>query len=287
MSVMYEFLQTVKYEQGIDNLANAFYNNFRLNELGDFGDFITQRLDLHSVIADGIKYESHIQTNTKMNIEILGSISKFSQIHLDPLSKGRQNAEEMAFAMAYQAFKMVLGKQWLPITLHVPGYSIEPIRDVVSIEDTDIIFGAPYYYWFFETELLSHKNLSMTKTKELPYHDLSNLSERILLTMNSLVDGYIATRSDFSNFLNVSESTIVRRLNAEGTTFSILLEKHLFLKTLRLLQDEKMKLSEISQKLGYANTPNFIRAFKNWTNSTPSRYINERKQGQKRLLYNT
>ena len=272
MSMLYNFLQTVKTNQGIDHIASMFYNDFKLNELGDFGEFITERPDLLSVIGDGIKYESHIQTNTRMNLEISGSIAKFSQVHLDPFSKVRQSAEDIAFALAYQAFNMVLGKNWRPIALHVPGYSIEPIKHIVTTNDTNIIFGAPYYHWYFETELLSHKNLSMTEDKELSYHGLHNLSGHILLLLNSISEGYMPTRKDFSNFLNMSESAIVRTLNSEGTTYSRLLQKHLFLKTLDLMKNEKLHISEIGQKLGYANTPNFIRAFKNWTNSTPDRY---------------
>ena len=273
--MLYDFLQTVKTNQGVDHIASMFYNNFQLNELGDFGEFITERPDLLTVITDGIKYESQLQTNTRMFIEISGSIAKFSQVHLDPFSKGRQSAEDIAFAMAYQGFKMVLGENWRPITLHVPGYSIDPIKHIVSTKDTNIIFGAPYYHWFFETVHLSHKNLSMTKDKELSYHGLSNLSGHIMLLFNSLSEGYLPTRSDFSNFLNLSESTISRTLISEGTNYSRLLNKYLFLKTLDFMHDEKLQISEISQKLGYANTPNFIRAFKKWTNFTPDRYRNQ------------
>lgn len=275
MSMLYSFLQTVRTDQGVNHIGNMFYNDFQLNELGDFGEFITERPDLLTVISDGIKYESHIQTNTIMNIEISGPITKFSQVHLDPFSKGRQNAEDIAFAMAYKAFKMVLGKNWRPTSLHVPGFSIDPITHIVSTKDTNIVFGASYYHWFFETAQLSHKNLSMTEAKELSYHGLSNLSGHIQLLLNSLTEGYIPTRRDFSGFLNLSESTIVRTLNTEGTTYLRLLQKHLFLKTLDLMHDEKLQISEISLKLGYANTPNFIRAFKKWTNTTPERYRNQ------------
>lgn len=272
MKVMYDFLETVQKSLGTKYIANEFYNDFQLDELGDFGEFITERPDLLTVIQDGIKYESEIQTNTKMKLEVMGSVAKFSQVHLDPMSKGRLIAEDMAFAMAYRAFKMVLGENWRPITLEIPRKNTELISHLISERDTEIVFNSPCYSWCFETKLLSSKNLSMTHVKQPPSVTSSNLSGHILKLLDGLSSGYLPMRSDFSNFLDISESSIVRTLRNEGTSFSSLVENHLFKKTLKLMQDDSLSILEISQLLGYANAPNFVRAFKKWTNTTPDQY---------------
>ena len=40
MDVVYDFLQTVSNNQPVDNIAGSFYFDFRLNELGDFGNLL-------------------------------------------------------------------------------------------------------------------------------------------------------------------------------------------------------------------------------------------------------
>jgi len=73
-----------------------------------------------------------------------------------------------------------------------------------------------------------------------------------------------------ANDLNVSESTLKRRLKDENITFKGLTE--LIRKKLAyyLIKDEKISFEEISYLLGYAEYSPFFRAFKHWYKSSPS-----------------
>lgn len=272
MDVLYDFLLTVSNDQPVDNLADSFYSNFQLKELGDFGEFITERQDLHTVILDGIKYEPVIQTNTKMNLEVLGAFSRFSTTHLDPPSEGRQIAEEIAFSMAMKAFRMVLGDGWRPNVLEIPKKSGYWIEKIIPLDGVKIKHGSLQYAWIFETKLLNSPNQSHTIKVFPPQPGSTNLSEVIQKLLNSYSDGYLPTCTDFSNILNISERTIVRILSSEGTKYSSLLERFLFQKAIKYLEDDSLSVLEISQRLGYSNPPNFIRTFKKWTNCTPDKY---------------
>ncbi|MEM6565886.1 MAG: helix-turn-helix domain-containing protein [Pseudomonadota bacterium] len=72
--------------------------------------------------------------------------------------------------------------------------------------------------------------------------------------------------------LNISKSTLLRRLRNEGTTFRALrdsLRKEL---ALRYLKTSDLNNQQICYLLGFNNTSAFQRAFRNWTGTTPQKY---------------
>ncbi len=77
---------------------------------------------------------------------------------------------------------------------------------------------------------------------------------------------------NIANDLNISESTLKRRLKQENTTFKKLTE--LIRKKLAfvLIQDKNISFEEISYLLGYSEYSPFFRAFKKWYKSSPSKY---------------
>ena len=69
-----------------------------------------------------------------------------------------------------------------------------------------------------------------------------------------------------------SNRTLQRQLANEKTTFQILLSESRQEKAKALLKENKLSIQEISNLLGYADISHFSRAFKKWTNMTPSNY---------------
>lgn len=74
----------------------------------------------------------------------------------------------------------------------------------------------------------------------------------------------------------VSISTLSRRLTAEGTTFRQIANRVRHVLACRLLQEEGFAVSEVSTRLGYADIPSFVRAFKAVSGVTPGRYGEKR-----------
>lgn len=69
--------------------------------------------------------------------------------------------------------------------------------------------------------------------------------------------------------LGVSRRTLVRRLSAEGLTFSILLKDLRFGLAERYLADEDLSVSKIAWLLGFGDVSSFAHAFKRWAGRTP------------------
>ena len=72
--------------------------------------------------------------------------------------------------------------------------------------------------------------------------------------------------------LNTSESSLRRKLSAEGTSFQALLDQVRLQLAHEYLETTRMPVSEIAWLLGFDDTANFRRAFKRWTGKTPSSY---------------
>jgi AraC-like DNA-binding protein len=79
--------------------------------------------------------------------------------------------------------------------------------------------------------------------------------------------------------LGLSQRTLQRRLENEGSTFGDVLDRVRRDLGLRYLEDGKLTLAEIAYLLGYSEPSPFHRAFKRWTGSTPQslRYESKRR----------
>ena len=72
--------------------------------------------------------------------------------------------------------------------------------------------------------------------------------------------------------LHLTARTLQRRLGDEGTTFAELHDAVRAEVGKALVRDPTMGLSEVSFRLGYAELPVFLRAFKRWTGLSPTRW---------------
>jgi AraC-like DNA-binding protein len=66
--------------------------------------------------------------------------------------------------------------------------------------------------------------------------------------------------------------TLQRKLAAEDTSYSQILDEYKKDVALGKLTNTSHRIADIASYLGYADCSAFYRAFKRWTNMTPSRY---------------
>lgn len=83
--------------------------------------------------------------------------------------------------------------------------------------------------------------------------------------------------------LFVSDRTLKRRLQAEDISFQTLVDGVRLQRARELLAKTSMNLGQIADTLGYADAANFTRAFKRWTNQSPSQYRNQVMPGSSTL----
>lgn len=72
--------------------------------------------------------------------------------------------------------------------------------------------------------------------------------------------------------LHLSTRTLKRKLADQGTTYSALLDDARRQRALLLLDNRELSLAEVAARVGYTEVPNFTRAFRKWTRTTPAAY---------------
>lgn len=92
------------------------------------------------------------------------------------------------------------------------------------------------------------------------------------------VDGFFKIKY-VADKLHLTERTLQRQLEKEGTKFQILMDQVRESYSKKLLNNHENSVSYISEKLDYSDVTHFTRAFKRWTGMTPRQYRNfNRKQ---------
>jgi len=105
--------------------------------------------------------------------------------------------------------------------------------------------------------------------KEFPNFNYSERCQHILTTTMSILE---PTREQVSMVLNMSVSTLQRRLRQEGSSFhSILLSTRKALAHEYLIE-QSLPTRDVTFLLGYQSESQFFKAFKNWFSITPMAY---------------
>lgn len=83
------------------------------------------------------------------------------------------------------------------------------------------------------------------------------------------------TFESMAEYLHLSPSSLRRRLQKEGTSYQELKDRYRRDLAIRYLRDEKLKIHEIGEMLGFLEPSSFIRSFRGWTGMTPKQFRNQ------------
>lgn len=83
--------------------------------------------------------------------------------------------------------------------------------------------------------------------------------------------------SQVADSLKIRERTLHRRLKTAGTSFRLELDAARESLCKQLLENSNRPISEIATSVGYADSSGFVRAFHNWTGTTPAAWRKQQK----------
>ena len=111
---------------------------------------------------------------------------------------------------------------------------------------------------------LEHQRAARSTTDDL----LSKVTRIIIAKLHQGAPTLTAVSSE----LGLSCRTLQRKLNGKGVEFSYLLEDVRRELALTYIQDATLSITEVSTRLGYAESGSFSRAFRRWTGQSPLQY---------------
>ena len=126
-----------------------------------------------------------------------------------------------------------------------------------------------------DMESLCRHQLSLLNKIKLAKHDVI-ISEVIAFILLNSDDGIPDMKNAAKN-INMSVSTLRRRLKSGGTTYAKLIDAHRKEKAGQLVGSSQVDLKNIAYQIGYNHTASFHVAFKNWYQSTPKEYREQKR----------
>ncbi len=272
---MYNLFELIKQREAIADFFAVFGRQLALQSLSDWGATVAFTPDVLSACQFAVRFDNVVLTHERMVLEIMGPVSKLSQYFRDQPQPGREFADYVDFCYMLNGVRLGGGAAWEPIEIHLQSQTAPDFEYLLPLNrDTRVYLGQPMTSVVFPTAMLNRSmlgtdlNRSDTAIDEIP-QTLPQVIEELLSASQR---AQVAHLDVIAELLDLSPRTLRRRLSEAGTSFTKVVENWRFKACLNLLEQENLRIGEIGEQLGYANTPNFERAFKRWTGQSPSLY---------------
>jgi len=164
-------------------------------------------------------------------------------------------------------------------TLQRPAGDLELCRRLLECDE--IIGGAPYSIAMplalLDRPLLTADTFICTRLTEtlqdmlasLPSHDLvEQVKRRVQLLLGS---GDISVER-IACPMNISPRHLRRKLSQEGTSYEQLVDEVRRETAIRMIGEGQLSLTSIAYELGFLDPSSFTRAFRRWTNMSPTSF---------------
>ena len=206
-------------------------------------------------------------------------------IHGDQLPPARQSADgSLASTLAF--CRWLTGKPLVPIEVYFQGPPLADIEPYQAVFQAPLRFNAEYHGM-----LMRHVDMDIalpTANAELAQlHDRfagdylarfsdSRVTHQARQVICRLLPQGEPRRETVAQSLHLSERSLQRRLDEEGTSFQQLLDDTRRTLAEQYLARADLALLEVAYLLGFADPSNFFRAFKRWFAITPGEYRAQR-----------
>lgn len=269
-----ELLIDIKNDVGLNNFSTEFGKHFKSTTMGDFSKYFYQSPNFLTILNETINYGRYIRSNYEVKLDIKGPISRYSIKIVEAPSKGKLVCEEIDIIRMLDAFKLAFGSKFLPLEIGITSKETKNLHTILPVGDYKVKLNQDESWVLFNSNLLSKKNQIILPNASIDNIVKSNISVsfKIQMMLDSFETGYIPNMQELAVLFDISRRTLERKLINEGANFSIIKDNHLLRKSFELLQDSKLSVKEIAEQLNYSNSQNYIRSFKTWTGTTPSRY---------------
>ncbi|MGV6825586.1 MAG: AraC family transcriptional regulator [bacterium] len=189
--------------------------------------------------------------------------------------------EDAAVAISYNILRTLCGSEWKPIEVcfsHRRPGNIKPYKNFFRAplrfdsEQSGIFFdveylGKPIATADSELHRLLQKQIDQLEVKFV--EDFPEQVRRILTT--TLLMGH-AKADQVAALFSMHSRTLNRRLNDYGMSFKKLADEVRFEMAKQMLETSNLEIREIAAMLDYTDGSAFTKAFRRWSDTTPSRW---------------
>lgn len=273
--VLCSFFKEVRAQYGLEFFTQQYLRHLKLENMGISGEFMISNNRVLPTLQYFSKYGGLLCTNQDIQLSIKGTHVFCSNRFYGDSSIEKNTMEYIWVFMLLDLLKTAEGPIWAPWGIQFTGKECEyPKLDIIP-EKTNVSFNQEVVGIRFKTSTLT-KHFRKGKGRELSENMLKppalSLSGKIEYLFDKLYSTNLPSLQATAECFGVSVSTLKRHLATEQLTYHELLERWRFMKGVNLLTETSLKIKEISDCLYYANSANFIRAFKRWSGKSPKEF---------------
>jgi len=247
-----------------------------MEKLSAFGSWVSSAPTLAGAIDRSARgLNRFLQTETVLRFQISGARACWSIEFLDPGRDGRFQNELLGVSYLVDGVRHFAGNGWSPALIRSTCVGA---AQAAALEK---VFGAPVHHDArvsaveFDVALLAATGGKRQRPdfgSEPPIPPALGLREEVAMFSSiALLESY--PKIDWvARKLSMSRRSLQRALDAEGCSFSTVLEGLMKDRAVALLRSGNLSVTDIALQLGYSDGAHFVRAFRRWTGMAPSRY---------------
>jgi len=189
-----------------------------------------------------------------------------------------RHANDFLFAATINTFHALTGRRLVPLRIEL-AYEMREISEYRKFFGCEVLFNKDANRIIVSKENVSTAILSSDQSMFQLFNSIA-ADKQSLLATNSTAEnlkqllfmqfkGRIPTIEEAATALHTTARNLQRRLLQERTTFRDIAGATRKEIAFQLMQNPAIKISEVSDILGYSDLTAFRKAFKSWTNTTP------------------
>jgi AraC-like DNA-binding protein len=191
---------------------------------------------------------------------------------------------DVVMGIAFRLLRQICGPAWQATSVRFSHGQPDNLTSYRRVFGPNVRFDQEISGVLFHTSRLDQAMPGSDATK---WHRLNqeiqakqdrlplSFSEEVLTALHQMLLTGKKDSADIANLFDISERTLRRRLEKEGTSMQRLLADTRHELARHLLLNTNLPVSKISADLGFAATSIFSRAFRNWTGTSPRQWRKE------------
>jgi AraC-like DNA-binding protein len=203
----------------------------------------------------------------------------FFTLHTDfPPARQSERFWHHAVALMCQILRWFCGQRWSPGLVYLDQETpadLRPFADYFRAPlafaqgQNGIAFDAAVLDWPIEGSL---STVSAQLREFLNAGDAARLPDQVRAMVHSLLMTGRCSQAVVASSLGLSERTLQRRLQEEGTGFRELLDEVRSGLAVNYMREPRFRLTDVAQMLGYSELSAFTRSFRRWVGVSPRQW---------------
>ncbi len=259
------------------------------SSLGALGYAWLTSTSLRTALNRFARYMSILTEGACLDVDTIdiGSADEALSVHLyyNAISKQQATRTDSFMAMLLAMCQANCGESFHPSSISLTHPEPKDSSHFDALFKCPIYFGAKENRFNISKDVADERLLSANPqlaliNDKIIIETLAKLEKDNIIArvkseiLNQLASGNV-TDATVADALHIAQRSMQRKLQNENTTFRSILNDLRQELAKKYLQNSNMSLIDVAFNLGFSEYSSFSRAFKNWTDLTPSEYRSE------------